>query len=253
MPLTLSQSYTAVGPSRMVSFFANGGSEPYFYSVDAGGAGGTIDPTTGVYYSPAVLQPEPLKAYDTVTVTDYDNDSTSAQVLVGSPLILFCDIIRHELGLAAGRVYLWDQKLMQPTDNDLYVAVSVPSCKAFANVNRQATDGDEAQQMISMMATLDVDIISRGPTARDRKEEVLLAVGSTYSEQQQEANGFSVGRLPPSGRFINLSNVDGAAIPYRYRISLNMQYAYAKTAALPYIDDFEAVEVNTDPLPEDFS
>ncbi len=242
MTLALTQSATAVGVLAPASFLAVGGTEPYVYSIDAGGAGGTIDPDTGAYVAPAVLTPG--KSFDTVRVTDDDATEATTTILVGSPLLLFCDIIQSEMGLANGRVYLWDQKIMQPTDSGVYVAVSVVTCKPFANVNRAT---DESQQYLSMMAQVDVDIISRGPAARDRKEEVLLALGSTYSEQQQTANGFYIARLPPGMRFINLSNVDGAAIPYRYKISVNIQYCFTKNTAIEYYDDFSDAEITVNP------
>lgn len=245
MPLTLSQSYTAIGPGLTSSFQGVGGTGPYTYAVAAGGAGGTVA-SNGVYTAPASAPTDPRFVYDTVRVTDSAAATATAQILIGLPLLLFCEIIQRELDLANGRVYLWDQKIMQPTDSGLYVAVSVPYCKPFANVNRQSVSGEESEQFVSMLATLDIDIISRGPAARDRKEEVILALASTYAEQQQEANSFYVGRLPANSRFTNLSLVDGAAIPYRYKISVNMQYAYKKTQALPYIDTFEFT-VLTDP------
>ncbi len=215
--------------------------------VGAGGAGGTIDSTSGIYTAPTVVSSDPAKLYDTIQVTDYAAATATAQILVGTPLLLFCEVIQQELGLANGRVYLWDQKIMQPSDSGLYIAVSVPGCRPFANVNRQAVNGIDAEQFVSMLATADIDIISRGPSARDRKEEVILALNSTYAQQQQEANSFYIGKLPPGSRFINLSEVDGAAIPYRYRISVNLQYAVSKTKAVPYFGTFADPTVYPNP------
>lgn len=250
MTLSLSQTLKAIGSGRTSSFLGVGGTAPYGYAVLAGGAGGTIDPTTGVYVAPAVASSNVLQAIDTIQVTDAAAATATATILVGTPLLLFCDILQRELGLADGRVYLWDQKLMQPKDAGLYVAVTVGRCKPFGNNNRAASGGggldDEAY--VAMHATLDVDVISRGPDARDRKEEVLLALASTYSQQQQEANSFYVATLPVGQQFINLSQVDGAAIPYRYRISVAMQYAATRTKAAPYFDNnFDATVETIEP------
>ncbi len=248
MTLTLRQTATAVGAGGFASFGGTGGAEPYAYTVLPSGAGGTIDITTGDYTAPAAVSSNPRMLYDTIQVEDYAAATATAQILVGTPLLLFCEILQRELGLSAGRVYLWDQKIMQPTDDGLYIAVSVPSCKPFANVNRNVSagsnpgDGMTQEQFIAMYATVDIDIISRGPAARDRKEEIILALGSNYAQQQQNACGFNVGKLPPNGRFINLSEVDGAAIPYRYRISVAMQYAFQKTQASQYFDTFTVTE-----------
>lgn len=244
--LSLTQTATALAAKSVASFLAIGGTSPYVYSVVAGGAGGTIDPGTGVYTAPPVVDSHPQKGYDTIQVTDSLSVVATSQILVGTPLILFCDIIQNQLVLANGRVYLWDQKIMQPTDSDLYVAVSVPTCKPFASSNRATSNGGslDANQFVSMLATLDVDIISRGPAARDRKEEVILALDSNYSRQQQEANSFYVGKI--STAFLNLSEVDGAAIPYRYRISVNMQYAVSRALPTSYFDDFtDTIDTNS--------
>lgn len=247
MSLTVRQTARAVGPKVPASFMGAGGVEPYVYSVDPGGAGGTIDASTGAYVGPTNVSSNPSQAYDTVRVTDDNGAEATAQILVGTPLVLFCEIIQRELGLANGRVYLWDQKIMQPTDNGLYVAVSVPTCKPFGNVNRTASSGPGlvAEQWVSMQATCDLDIISRGPAARDRKEEVILALNSIYAQQQQECNSFYIGKLPYGSRFLNLSEVDGAAIPYRYRISVSLQYAFKKNSSAEFYDEFQAPQVFT--------
>jgi len=249
--LSISQTATAVGANVPASFLATGGTEPYTYSVRANGAGGTIDSATGVYTAPAVASSDSKYFYDTIQAVDSATPALigTAKILVGTPLLLFCDIIQHETGLANGRVYLWDQKIFQPSDDDLYIAVSQVLCKPFGSSNYSDGSGSgmDSIQSVNMLALLDIDIISRGPAARDRKEEVILALCSVYAEQQQDLNSFSIGRLPAANRFINLSNVDGAAIPYRYKISVNMQYFVKKTQAVPYFDTFQTVAVTTDP------
>lgn len=249
MPLSVSQSATAIRNRVTASFLGKGGDAPYLYSVVAGGAGGSINPTTGVYTAPLAVPSDPRYRFDTIRVDDYSGDSATAQIMVADPLLLLCEIIQRCLGLASGRVYIWDQKINQPTDSGLYVAVSMPNCKPFANVNRATASGANlnASQYVCMLARVDLDIISRGPEARTRKEEVILALNSTYSEQQQERNSFFIGKLPPDGGFVNLSDIDGAAIPYRYKISVNMQYASELTAPIDYMDDFSEAEVFTEP------
>lgn len=241
MTLSLLQSATAVGSRTPASFVGVGGVEPYLYSVLGGGAGGSINASTGLYTGPATLLSSPQRAFDTIEVTDYHGDTATAQILVGNFLVLFCEILQRELSLADGRVYEWDQKIMQPTDSGMYIAVSVPMCKPFGSGNT-IVNGVQVQS-VNMLATVDIDIISRGPEARDQKEQVILALNSVYAEQQQEANSFFIGKLPPGSQFVNLSNVDGAAIPYRYRISINMQYMIVKTQASPYFDTFENAEI----------
>ncbi len=249
MTLTLSQSATATAVNLTVGFLGVGGTGPYTYAVLSGGAGGTINASTGVYTAPAAISSaSPAQLYDTVQVTDSTTPTpltATAQVLVGTPLLLVCDILQNQLALDSNHIYLWEQKIFEPTDHGLYVAVSVPSCRPFGNVNYyQSGSGLTSCQYVAMSARLDFDIISRGPDARDRKEQVLLALYSTYSLQQQDACSFSLGRLPPGVGFINLSGIDGAAIPYRYKISCNMTYAVQQQTAADYFNSFSTVQTN---------
>lgn len=248
MSLALSSSVTAIGPALQTGFLASGGTPAYAYSVLAGGAGGTINSSTGVYHSPVVINTDPAKAYDTIQVTDSLGATATLQILVGNALALFCDIIQNYLGLSNGRVYLWDQKLMQPTDSSLYVAVGIVTSKPFGNTNRLDGSGSglNAVQSVNMLDTLSLDIISRGPEARDRKGEVILALNSIYAQAQQELNSFKIGQLPAGAQFINLSEIDGAAIPYRFRISVNLQYFVTNVRAAPYYNDFAPVTVTTE-------
>lgn len=245
MSLGISQSATAVVPFVTASFLGKNGVEPYAYSVAAGGAGGTIDSVDGRYTAPSNFSTVPARMYDTVIVTDAVLNTRSTRILVGSPLLLFCEIIQRELGLANGRVYLWDQKIEQPKDEGLYVAVSVPSQTAFGSSNRFNADTDKSDQFVAMQAVIDIDVISRGPIARDRSPDIILALNSDYAKYQQDANSFSVNLI--DNRFVNLSEIDGAAIPYRYRVTVKMQYAYIKSKAVDFFDDFSEVVVYTDP------
>lgn len=247
MTFTVAQSATAVAARSPASFLGSGGMEPYLYEVLPGGAGGTIDPTTGMYTAPLTASSDPALAYDTIRVTDYADVTATAQILVGSPLLLFTEIIQQEMGLEQNRVILWDQKLFQPRDTGLWVSVSVPSCKPFANVKSHAANGDdlESNQYVCMQATVVVDITSRGPAARDRKEEIVLAVMSDYAERQQTANSFYISKTPTP--FINLSQLDGTAIPYRYQISFKMIYTVAKTQPVEFFDQFEEPTLDVDP------
>lgn len=241
--LALTQSLTAVGSNGFSSFLGIGGVPPYTYALAMNGAGGAIDATTGAYNAPDVVSSNPIHAYDTVIVTDSTAATASSRILVGTPLILLCDIIQVGMGLYSDQIWLWESKINIPTDSRLYVAVSVPNSRPFGNINGQqnVVDGGLNQVLsVNMVATIDIDILSRGPEARDRKEEVILVLKSTYAEQQQEANSFFIGSA--NNRMINLSSIDGAAIPYRYKITVQMQYMKTITLPSPYFDTFQQVQ-----------
>lgn len=241
MSLTVTQTATAISPTLTASFNASGGVAPYVFSVAQLplGPGGTIAPT-GIYTAPGAITYPPKPSKDTIVVTDSLGDTGTAKILVGNTLQLFCEIIQTGMGLSDGRVYLWDQKVLQPKDNDLYVIVSAARIRPFGNTKTYSGQGAglAATQSLNVVATLDVNIISRGPAARDLKEFVLMSIYSDYSEQQQAANSFSVGRLQFGNQFLDLSAIDGAAIPYRYMIPINITYFVTATNDVNYFSTF---------------
>lgn len=245
MTLNLTKNVTAIGPGLTTYFLATGGTPAYIYSVLAGGAGGAIDSSTGQYSSPAAVPASPQSAYDTIQVTDAMASTATAQILIGTPLILVCDILQTSLGLENGKVYLWDQKLNEPKDYSLYIAVSVLTSKPFGNTTRFDGVNMQTIQSVNMIDTVQIDLISRGPDARDKRANVLMALNSQYAEQQQEFNSFFIGKLPTN--FVNLSHVDGAAIPYRFQISVALQYFVKLIQSVDYYDMFDQPAVIINP------
>ncbi len=233
--MILTATTLAVAPGIQSNFLASGGTSPYSYSVRPGGAGGTIN-SSGWYTAPSSLPSDALQALDTVVATDSAGNFATAEIVVGSPLQLFCDIIQSQLALPEGRVWVWNQKQFQPTDSGLYIAVSILSCKPFGSSNRFLASSDSQNQGVNMFAAISVDIMSRGLDALNRKEEVIQALNSSYSQNQQALNSFYVSQL--SSGFVNLAAVDGAAIPYRFNITVNIQYVAQKTSSVDYYSSF---------------
>lgn len=225
------QGATALGKGLETSFLASGGVEPYTYEVVAGGAGGTID-SDGYYTAPQNY------GVDIIRVTDSDTVPVVIEKKIGimGYLELICNIIQQEMGLDDNQVYIYNQKFTIPKDSKLYIAVGILSSKPFGNTNRKMSEGSDLleDQSINVMNTVSIDIMSRGPDALYRKEEVIMALNSMYAQNQQTANSFHVAKIPVG--FTNLSDEDGAAIPFRFNISVNVQYAIKKNKAVRYYD-----------------
>lgn len=239
MALALLQNITAISKNNRTIFQGTGGVEPYSYSVLPGGAGGSIDPVTGVYTSPDAF------GIDTIEVTDSDLVPATAQATINvlSAIQLFCDVIRTELELDADQVYIYNQKFDIPVDDRLYIAVGVLVPKPFSNTNRFLSDTNE-KQSANFQCMMSVNILSKSMEALHRKEEVIMALNSTYAQSQMEANSFYI--APLSTSFVNLSEMDGPAIPFRFNISVNMQYFVTKSKSVPYYNDFEDAVVTED-------
>lgn len=287
MSLTLQANVGAIGIGNSTSFGASGGTPPYTFAITTSGAGGSINPYTGIYTAPYSIVSTPQTSIDIVTATDALSATASTSITVCGVLELICDIIQQGMGLANGRVYTWDQKINQPTDSGLYVAVSMLNCKPFGNnidyatvplgpsnnlfsyrtysyPSNPGTTGFNSYtsyntswnwlsyqqtvngilssvQTVNMQAQIQLDIISRSSEARDKKELVVMALQSVYSEQQQEANSFYISKLTTS--FTNLSTIDGAAIPYRYALQFSAQYFIKNVQPIPYFNQFQTPSV----------
>jgi hypothetical protein len=243
--ITLAQTYTAINAGNTSSFLASGGTAPYAYGVPPNGAGGTIDPVAGLYTAPATVGRSPQTLFDTIQVTDSLGATTTAKILVGHIFQLFCDVIQTYMNLPVGRVYMWDQKIMQPTDEKLFIPIYNLNPRPFANTTkfRQnfAMTGLNQIQTTVINATMQIEVKSRSTEAFDRKEEVIQALHSYYSLSQQEKNGFKIFEVPED--VVNLSEIDGAAIPYRFAITTKIQYRNTKVTPVPYYDTYQVTQV----------
>lgn len=238
MSLQLSTNSTQLLWGASVPVLASGGTAPYTYSVIGNG---TID-GSGLYTAGYRV------ATDKVKVSDSAGKVAFLEVFTGTPLHLLCDIIQTQLNLAPGRVWLWDQKVIMPTDFGMFVVVSESFVKPFGSAN--LFDGVNNSQVISTncYAEAQIDLYSRGPEARDRKEEVILALASNYAETQQELNGFYIARIPTGFNNLSLLETDsGTAIPYRFTINVGLQYQVKKIVGASYFDDFSNPEIIENP------
>ncbi len=155
-----------------------------------------------------------------------------------------CEIIQNQMELEDGQVYLYNQKINIPPDDKLYVAVGVGPSKPFGSTRKMASGAGVTQrQSINVLQSLQIDILSRTTEALDRKEEILLALKSAYAMEKQLRYGFMAA---PIGQFTPLGSIEGAAIPYRFSINVNVQYSVSKDQETEYYDTFATPEVVTE-------
>ena len=238
--LFASASYTAISPGLTTSLLAIGGTAPYSFSILQGGIGGTIDSATGIYTAPSSNF-----GIDTILIQDSSSpvNQTTIDILVGSQLQLVCNIISNYMNLSQGQCIIYNTKWTLPSDSRLYIAVGISSLKSFGNSNTNYNG--VSTQGVNMRAALDINIMSRSIDALNQKEQVLLAFSSQYAENQMEKNSFFV--APNSTGFINLSEIDGSAIPWRYLITAQLLYFVSNSMNTAYYDSFPTTTITTNP------
>lgn len=242
MPLTLLQNNGIVGNTfgLTVPFAASGGVAPYTYTVAFGNSNGVIDSTTGLYTVGGKVGVDTIQVTDSTTPTPL---VALGSVIVVTPLQLVADIIRQGLGLAQDQVYVYDQKYDIPPDDRIYVAVGIDSLKPFGNRPKIQPDGTTLQS-VNIQAMVSIHVLSRSTKLLFTKESVFLALSSQYAENAMTLSAFQVASLSTS--FIDVSEIDGAAIPYHYRATVSLQYAYTGLQSNPYYDTFAIPQVVAD-------
>ncbi len=158
--LTLTPTNPAVRVGSTLNFSAAGGSGPYSYSVQSGGAGGTIYPLSGVYTAPNSVG----SGTDTVVVNDAVGATSVATVtivaasqLIISPLAVTIAVNRSYQFSAIGGVPPYTYRLYPsavPVPSGLYQA---PSTATTTTV--RVTDG------VGSISDATVTVVAGGPLA----------------------------------------------------------------------------------------
>jgi hypothetical protein len=239
--LSITTNSNKIDKNRVVTFYASGGVEPYVFSLTSEDdyVNGSIDSVTGIYTAP--------NSYgdDKIIVTDANSDTAEIEVFIMNTYSLLIDIIRTEMELENDQVVLYNQKFNIPNDSRMYVSVAIVRDKIFSNkkTHKQIGAGYFQIQDLSHDATIMIDCYSRKEEPINRKDEILMALKSDYAQNQMNLNSFRAFEL--GSDFIDVSRVDGTAIPYRFQTSIKMQYITQKIKQVAYYDTFQEIEVKT--------
>jgi hypothetical protein len=167
---------------------------------------------------------------------------------------IIVDILGTRMALAAGSIWIRDQSRKIPPGNGLYVVVGMvdaASMSSLTYMEEKTTPQPEpapplVEQVeinrVSMRENIQIDIFSRSNAAILRRWEILAALRSIYSQQQQEENYFKIFRIPSS--FVNSSIAEGGSQLNRYTVTVPCFVWYKKETILDpdtkeYYDSFE--------------
>lgn len=155
------------------------------------------------------------------------------------PIKVLASILQAEMDLDDGQIMLANQQRVIPKNDGLYVAMQVIEERALSSVNRaEATeDGMIEIQEVVMQQMVQIDFMSWDDSARLRKEEFLMAMGSIKAQQEMEKYLVSIAQLPAG--FVNVSEPDDTKMLNRYTITAVMQALLRKTKEpVAYFDKF---------------
>lgn len=148
------------------------------------------------------------------------------------------NIIKNELQLAENRVVVYGQNFTAPSDEDLYVVVSTKKIKSLGNKNEFDQTTNEEIKTVNAWADIEIELTSKNRSAYERKEELNMALTSTYSIQQQDEHSFKLFR----GELLDLTFIEGSSSLYRFVLPLRVTYTKVKRTVVPYFDKLREFE-----------
>lgn len=153
---------------------------------------------------------------------------------------VLCEIIANQMTLDPGRVWVYDQNVDAPSDEDIYVVVSTGTTQVIGVKHRFDPDTNTEVQAAALSTTFNVEITSKNTDAKTRQHEVILALNSAYAQGLMEANGMRVFR---TAQTLDLSFIEGASALHRYQIPVIIFHSKVKQPATDYFDGFRKPEV----------
>lgn len=247
MSLTLAGTKSALAPNLTASFGASGGVAPYTYSVSGRG---TINPSSGLYVAPSSVANAP-PFFDTVTVIDSTGATAINTIICANPWMLLLEIIQRTLNLDKRMIWFENQKFFEPLNAmaGMWVVLMFPNLKTFSSglhpagvpIGLGGPGWDQTESWANFSGPVDINLFSRDLSALNLKEQVIRVLNGPYSRFQQQANSFYIARIPHSTN--DLSSQDGAAIPWRLVISVEMQYATSKVFGADYYDSIPKPQI----------
>ena len=151
------------------------------------------------------------------------------------------DILLSEMKLDKNQIWIGHQNYKIPDSKQMFIIVTMSDAKIIGNNNEvlPTTAGMTQNQGVAAAEKIQIDIMSRSQEAIYRRWEILQALQSVFSEQQQEKLFFRIFSQPSS--FINTSNAEGGSNINRFTIVITCHAWHSKQVVLgsgDYYDDF---------------
>jgi hypothetical protein len=157
------------------------------------------------------------------------------------PVKILADILSEELELPQERVFIANDGRELPKDDSLYIVLTVNNTTPFgSNVEQKETSDSMIEiQSLNFKQTIIVSLISKNSDARTTAYEVINAISSLYSIQQQEKYACHIARLSPIN---DVSFLENTARLSRFDVAINMISWKEKRKTINYmtVDDVES-------------
>lgn len=154
-------------------------------------------------------------------------------------LSLVLDIIQSQMALEPERCLIYDQKWNLPPDDGLHITAQFLGAMPYSNraiVENRGDAGFFEVQDANFKEMYQITVMSRSTEALFKKQFVLMALASIKAQQVQEENSFRIATIPTG--FTDISEIEGAALIYKFAITLNVLTWYKTERLIDYYNDF---------------
>lgn len=162
---------------------------------------------------------------------------------------ILVDIIKHELNLPDNygttergdvipSVIIYSQNIKLHNTDKLQITVRTVSSRTYSNRDycKQNDDGKFIEtQNLNQSRMMQIDCYSRNNDARDRHQEITMALNSIYAKQQMDIYNFKIGTLTND---VNISGIDGGSDINRFTTTFNVIIHFEKSKEVNYYDKF---------------
>lgn len=157
------------------------------------------------------------------------------------PIKIIGDIIKNYLNLNDNQILIYNQDFKIPATKGLFILLQYNTSQPYSVVNKfipAAIEIEGAEESVSVLMKEDytINVVSKNDEARQRKEEILMAFNSNYSQEQQGLYQFQIAKI--SNSFINISELEGAGMLNRFAINISLLAHYNRINDIAYYDTF---------------
>lgn len=154
-----------------------------------------------------------------------------------STLDILKQIIDKELNMPQNRVWAYNAEMDLPKDKDLFIILFLKEQKPIANTSKyvSTSTGMQEKQSVNIREEITISLVSESTQARDRAQEVILALNSFYSRQLQAQNKMHISIL---GDVYDASFLEGTAMLNRWDVRIRVFKSYVKINNIDYFDKF---------------
>lgn len=143
------------------------------------------------------------------------------------------DILIQELSLDPQNIWIRNQNVTIPEDEEVYFSVGMVDAQVISNTNQivDSVDGMDEIQQVQIRENVQIDIFSRGTEPLTQRWAIVAAMVSVFSRQQQELEQFRIFSIPTN--FVNTSSAEGGSEINRFSITIPCFVWYRNDQAIP--------------------